>query len=143
MENIADPSLPMNFSRREIFYKFAESATRLLRFWKTLNVKKGGKLMGVALSLLDRKATINIHRLKTFRMAGYRALPSIPFCSDDASSEVFSKTALFSLYGGDPTTHHWCSDVPPLLLFLPQMPPRLKLPTLSAATEGKLHLLIC
>uniref|UniRef100_A0A0D3E7U4 Sulfotransferase domain-containing protein n=1 Tax=Brassica oleracea var. oleracea TaxID=109376 RepID=A0A0D3E7U4_BRAOL len=52
--------------------------TRLLRFWKARNAKKDEKLMGVDLLLLDRKipsnliqATINVHRLKTFSMAGW------------------------------------------------------------------------
>ncbi|CAN7058750.1 unnamed protein product, partial [Brassica rapa subsp. trilocularis] len=82
IENIADPSLPMmpppmNFLRSHInlnvssdeqchlceihFSKLRAGgcrqrvATRLLRFWKARNVKKGGKLMGVDLLLLDRK----------------------------------------------------------------------------------------
>lgn len=75
------------------------------------------------------------HRTELYRRFPFVQMMPLP--------KFFSKTALFSLYGGDPTTHHWCSDVPPLLLLLPQMPPRLKLPNLSATTEGKLHLLIC
>lgn len=107
------------------------------------------KMRNQSFRLSDSPVSIRFTDLTKFHefpensVSSDRALPSIPLCSDDASSEVFSKTALFSLYGGDPTTHHWCSDVPPLLLLLPQMPPRLKLPNLSATTEGKLHLLIC
>ncbi|KAG5400266.1 hypothetical protein IGI04_014873, partial [Brassica rapa subsp. trilocularis] len=72
IENIADPSLPMmpppmnlldeqchlceiDFSKLRAGGCRQRVATRLLRFWKARNVKKGGKLMGVDLLLLDRK----------------------------------------------------------------------------------------
>ncbi|KAH0858363.1 hypothetical protein HID58_086624 [Brassica napus] len=91
IENIVDPSLmkppPMNFVKSPISLNVSSDeqlkagrcrqrvVTRLLRFWKARNAKKDEKLMGVDLLLLDRKipsnliqATINVHRLKTFRL---------------------------------------------------------------------------
>ncbi|CAN6920639.1 unnamed protein product [Brassica oleracea] len=94
IENIVDPSLmkppPMNFMRSPISLNVSSDeqlkagrcrqrvVTRLLGFWKVRNAKKDEKLMGVDLLLLDRKipsnliqAIINVHRLKTFSMAGW------------------------------------------------------------------------
>ncbi|CAN7136078.1 unnamed protein product [Brassica rapa subsp. narinosa] len=93
-------------------------ATRLLRFWKARNVKKGGKLMGVDLLLLDRKImnlgynqcpsaqnfqdgwlyNPNVFDAKminqSLRLSDSLALPLLHAYSGDAFSEIFSITAL-------------------------------------------------
>ncbi|KAH0929150.1 hypothetical protein HID58_014877 [Brassica napus] len=143
IENIADPSLPMmpppmNFldeQRHLCEIHFSELraggcrqrvATRLPRFWKAQNVKKGGKLMGVDLLLLDRKVTVqfdsgynqcpsaqnfqdgwlydpNVFDAKminqSLRLSDSLALPLLSVYSGDAFSKVFSITALVFIIG--------------------------------------------